>query len=269
MTAPSARLKLALTTALLFGAGCTVELQHDLEEDDANDIYVLLTKKNIDAQKIREEGGNEPRYIIKVAKKDVADAAELLREYSLPRPKAEGLGTFRKNKGMIPTQTEERAMLLEAIGGEVANALNRWPGVLEARTIVMIPEVNDLTQPDKKPLPSASVLVKYRLREDGKAPLTEDQVKSFVATTVSEMKKENVTVLMTEASLPVQDADESSRMQTVLGLRMAKASADQFKIMVAAAGLVILVMAGLTAFNFMRGGASAAAAKARREASDE
>ena len=43
-----------------------------------------------------------------------------------------GLAIFKKTKGMIPTQTEERAMFIEALGGEVSNALNRIPGVLEA-----------------------------------------------------------------------------------------------------------------------------------------
>jgi type III secretion protein J len=60
-------------------------------------------------------------------------------------------------------------MFIEALAGEVSNALNRVPRVLEARTIVMIPEVNDLTQPDKKPQPSASVFIKYAPEDEGAA----------------------------------------------------------------------------------------------------
>ena len=52
----------------LFLSACTVELQHDLTEDDANDIYVLLQRNGIEAKKLKEEGGNEPKYIISVAK---------------------------------------------------------------------------------------------------------------------------------------------------------------------------------------------------------
>src|SRR4051812_25476337 len=105
---------LSASLALVLSA-CSVELQHDLTEDDANDIYVLLHNKGIDAKKLKEEGGNEPKYIISVAKQDVADAAQHLRDYALPRPKADGLGVFKKMKGMIPTQTEERAMFIEAL----------------------------------------------------------------------------------------------------------------------------------------------------------
>lgn len=246
--------RLAVAAVLLVLSGCTVQLQHDLAEDDANDIYVLLQKNGIDARKDREEGGNEPRYVITVAKADIARAAELLRDYALPRPKADGLAIFKKSKGMIPTQTEERAMFIEALGGEVSNALNRVPGVLEARAIVMIPEVNDLTQPDKKPLPTASVFIKYRPVREGKVPVDVEAVRAFVATAVPEMRKENVTVLLTLASDPESEHNPENELKSVLGLRMTAASAGQFKSMVGITGLLVLVMAGLTAWNLVRGG---------------
>jgi type III secretion protein J len=256
--------------AVLLLSGCTVELQHDLTEDDANDIYVLLQRNGIEARKLKEEGGNEPKYIISVAKQDVADAATLLREYSLPRPKADGLGVFKKMKGMIPTQTEERAMFIEALGGEVSNSLNRIPGVLEARTIVMIPEVNDLTQPEKKPLPTASVFIKYRPLADGKPPLSDTDVREFVAAAVPEMKKEAVKVLMTPAALPDSETSSENRMQTIAGLRMTKSSAEQFKLFAGLGGLLVVVMGGIVVWSFMRGGGSSSSSgRSRSKATAE
>ncbi len=237
-------------------SGCTVELQHDLTEDDANDIYVLLQRNGIEAKKLKEEGGNVPKYIISVGKQDVADAAQLLRDYALPRPYVDGLGVFKKMKGMIPTQTEERAMFIEALGGEISNSLNRIPGVLEARVIVMIPETNDLTQPEKKPMPSVSVFIKYRAASDEKAsaPVTEAEVKEFVATAVPELRKEAVTVMMKRAGAVESDpnAPAAERNQTVFGMRMPKQSADLFKVVVGVGALLMLAMAGLTAFAFIR-----------------
>jgi type III secretion protein J len=142
-------------------------------------------------------------------------------------------------------------MFIEALAGEVSNALNRIPGILEARTIVMIPEVNDLTQPDKKPLPSASVFLKYTA-EDGKAPVTETEIREFVANSVSELRKENVKILMTEAKMAAAETDLDKRMQSVLGLRMEKASADTFKVMVAINALLFLGLAGIAAFLVIR-----------------
>ncbi len=246
---------LGASLALVLSA-CSVELQHDLTEDDANDIYVLLQRKGIDAKKLKEEGGNEPKYIISVAKADVATAAQALRDYALPRPKADGLGVFKKMKGMIPTATEERAMFIEALGGEISNALNRIPGVLEARCIVMIPEVNDLTQPDKKPMPSASVFIKYRVGADMKPPVDISEVKDFVTTAVPELRKESIKVLMTPAAAPEDEADPGNRLVSVMGFQMSKGSADSFKVMVAVGAMLILAMVGLTVFAFTRKPAS-------------
>ncbi len=231
-------------------SACTVNLHHDLNEEDANDIYVLLTKAQIDTTKLREGEGKDARYVIAVPKGDVERAAALLRKHSLPRPHAEGLGIFKQTKGMIPTQTEERAMFLEALGGEVSNALNRVPGILGARTIVMIPEVNDLTQPDKKPMPSASVLITY-LKVDGKPPLGADDIREFVSRAVPELKPENVKVLMTEQLLVIEDPEEE-RMVRILGIRVDKASAGTLKAMLAIFAVLFLAMAGVTAFLALR-----------------
>ncbi|MBK7860064.1 MAG: type III secretion protein [Archangiaceae bacterium] len=241
-----------LLAAVLFSA-CSVELQHDLSEDDANDIYVKLQNEGINATKDRDEsGGNEIRYKITVAKADVAGATTVLRKYALPRPRAHGLAAFREGKGMIPTATEERAMFVEALAGEVSNSLNRYPGVLEAKVIVNIPEVNDLTQPDKKPLPSASVFIKYSegMRQP---PLDKDAVRRFVAMAVSELPENRVEVLFTPDK---QDelGDKTERIVNVLGIMVSRGSADQLKIMIGVGAFLMMAMAGLLAFTFIRGG---------------
>jgi type III secretion protein J len=166
-------------------------------------------------------------------------------------------------KGMIPTQTEERAMFIEALGGEVSNALNRIPGVLEAKTIVMLPENNDLTQPEKKPLPSASVLIKY-MAVDGKAPVAIDDIQSFVANAVPELKKDNVKVLMTEAKF-VTEVSEEPRLQRVMGVNIDKASAGTFKAIIGVFALLFIAMAGLTAFMVVRKPAARPAPRAKTQ----
>jgi type III secretion protein J len=241
--------RLIVAVALML-SGCSVNLQHDMNEDDANEIYVLLQKKSIDAVKHKEGEGKEARFIISVPKADVATAAELLREHSLPRSKADGLAIFKQTKGMIPTQTEERAMFIEAIGGEISNALGRIPGVLEARTIVMIPEVNDLTQPDKKPMPSASVLLKY-ISVEGRPPVPAEDIQGFVANAVPELKKEFVKVLMTESKF-VTEINDEPRFQRFLGVNVEKSSATTFKAIMGAFALLLIAMGGVVAFLVIR-----------------
>ncbi len=239
--------------ALALATGCTIDLQHDLTEQDANEIYVLLSKNGIPAAKEKEEGGNEVRFRISVAKADAAQAAELLRSYSLPRPVEKGLSHFAKG-GMVPTATEERAMLLKALGGEVSNALNQVDGVLEARAIVMIPENNDLTQPEDRPKPSASVFIKYRPGPKNEPPIRREDVQQFVATAVPELKPDAVTVLLAPAQAPMADVTAESRLQAVMGLQMTAASVNQFRIMAAVSTLLVLASIGLAAWALMRGG---------------
>ncbi len=252
-----------LLLATFLAAGCAENLQHNLSEDDANDIYALLSESGINATKKKEESGNEPTYVISVPRQDYPAAVKLLREHSLPRPMAKGFRGIRESKGMVPTQVEERAMFLEALAGEVSNALNKVPGVLEAKTIINIPEKNDLSQPNDAPKPTASVFLKYRLGMDGKPPLSEPMIKSFVASAVEKMEPGNVTVIMTVAQSPAGDVNPEAQFKQVLGIRVAASSASEFKIMVMAAGLLILAMAGFTTWNFLRSG-NAAPSRPRR-----
>lgn len=255
---------LVFAVAAAFLGACSTNLQHDLNEDDANDIYVLLQKKGIAASKVKEGEGKDARYVISVPNADVAAAAELLREHSLPRPRADGLAIFKQTKGMIPTQTEERAMFIEALAGEVSNALNRIPGVLEARTIVMIPEVNDLAQADKKPLPSASVLIKYMPQEDKGTPVSIDDVQSFVANAVPEMKKESVKVIMTEAKFVTEKSD-ADQFKTHFGIKVHQNSAGTLKALIGVFALLFLLMAGVTAFMAIRKPGGKPAPRGRQE----
>jgi type III secretion protein J len=262
MNSPSL-LRLLPVGAALVLIGCAEDLEHNLTEQDANEILVLLQENGIDSSKRKEEGGNEPTFVIRVGKGDYRQAAKLLSQYSLPHPKSPGLEIFLQTKGMIPTQTEERAMLMQALGGEVSKALQKVDNVLEVRTIVNVPENNDLTQPDKKPLPSAAVLVKYRANVEGKQPLNDIDLRNFVARSLPDMRAENVAVIQVAAQLPTAEVTAESRMQEVLGLQMSKASADTFRVAAGVTALVILVMAAFTAWSFMRSGTQAPKARPR------
>lgn len=247
-------LRLLAVCALVLVSGCTIDLQHNLSEQDANDIYVLLNENGISAKKQKEEGGNEPTYMITVPKQDASQAAKLMREYSLPRPASTGFADVAKSSGMIKTAVEERAIMLNAVSGEVTRALNQVDGILESHVIVQIPEKNDLSQPDKVPMPTASAFVKYRATLDGKPPIDEVLVKRFVATSVENLKPESVTVIMSQAQPPSADVNPESRLQDFMGLRITASSLAQLKLMLSVAALLILALAGFTAWTFARGG---------------
>lgn len=254
MTVRTLTTRLPLLVLLVAAVGCSVPLQHDLSEQDANDIYVLLNENGIAANKTRIESGQVPTYIISVSKGDATQGARLLREHALPRPRKDGLGVFQRLKGMVPTQSEERGIMLEALGGEVANVFNEIDGVLMAQAIVSLPQITDLTQPEHRPKPAASVFIKYRPGIDGKPPLTVEQVQRFSSRAVQELEPEQVEVLMKPGLPPMADMEPGARMQQVLGLQMTAASASTFKLYAAGALLLILALAGVSGWMLTRTG---------------
>lgn len=256
MTHRSSKL-VAPLLALFLVTGCSIELQHGLTEEDANEIYVLLSKNGINATKVATGEGKDMMFTIVVSKSDAAQSAELLRGNSLPRPMEMGFNHFAKGS-MVPTAAEERAMMLKSVAGEVSNALTKVDGVLEARVIVNIPENNDLTQPENKPATTASVMIRYRPTLEGKPPLSEKDVQQFVASAVQELKPEKVTVLLTPALAPVAETNPENRLQDVFGLRMTAASASEFRVVVALVSVFVLGIIGLAAWVLMRGGGGAA-----------
>jgi type III secretion protein J len=128
----------------------------------------------------------------------------------------------------------------------------------------MIPEREDLATPEKKPQPSASVFIKYRLNADGKPPLSPDDIRKFVASAVGrDLQPSNVSVIMTAAQPPSADVP-ASRLQDVLGFRMTASSAGTFRLMVGIITAIVLGMAGFTTWNFLRGPGSTSLTGTRR-----
>jgi type III secretion protein J len=113
-------------------------------------------------------------------------------------------------------------------------------------------------------MPSASVMIRYRPSLEGKPPVTEKDVQTFVSSAVQELKPDRVTVLLTPGLPPSAETNPESRLQDVFGLRMTAASASQFRVLVAIVSIFVLAMIGLSAWVLMRGGSGGAARPARR-----
>src|SRR5262249_8045007 len=98
-------LPIVVATAL---AACSVDIQHGLDEGEANQIIVVLDNAGTPAPKEREEG-RPPTWKVRVPSSEATRAWQVLRAQELPRNRARGFEVFSKG-GLIPTQTEERAL---------------------------------------------------------------------------------------------------------------------------------------------------------------
>lgn len=242
--------------AILLSA-CQVEIQHELSEKEANEILVLLERKGISVKKEHEEGGKEPTWKISVPKAHAATAAMLLKENELPRPRTPGMEIFNKGS-LIPTATEERAMYLQALQGDLSRTLSSVAGVLDARVHINIPQLDDLSDRSEKPKPTASVLVRFRsATEPGKKtasgpPLSDKQIQEIVSRAVQDLTPESVSVVMTAAVMPGGTDDLAPRSVDVMGIRMDQGSVGNFRILLVVLIGIILAESGWLLFKSLR-----------------
>jgi type III secretion protein J len=190
------QLLLVFCSLLLLGACVTHELQTDLTEQDAQEIVVLLNEHGIEASAARgvgEKKGEEKwSVVVRGGDQNLARAWRVLQENGLPREKDKSLEDVFANSGMIPTATEEKARLLVGISGEINRTLKSVAGIVDARTLVVLPDSSPLLDKSERVPPTASVLIKYRGQE---IPLNEDDVKKLVARAVEGLQPENVAVV--------------------------------------------------------------------------
>lgn len=146
--------------ALALGGCADEEILHGLAEAQANEVLVALDEAEIPASKRREDGA-DAGWMISVAPGDAGRAQRVLAERSLPRARPAGFAEVFSKGSMVPTPTEEHALYLHALGGELARSVEAIDGVVEARVHLGLPQPDPL-RPGERPSPRAAVLVKCR-----------------------------------------------------------------------------------------------------------
>lgn len=199
------KLLVILLIALAFTACRKLDLYHDLTEEEANDMMVVLYQEGIGVNKVKEVRQNEVFWTIQVDPKRVSDARRLLVEHNLPRKRELGLSGVYKDKGLIPTPDEQKARYLLALKGEIINSLQKIPDVLDADVVINIPTPEEFaTSETKEKRPTASVIIKAKPTTTSASSLTESKIQQFVANTVENLNPRDVSVIITYISVPRQ-----------------------------------------------------------------
>jgi type III secretion protein J len=187
---------LVVTLALLAGCGGEAVL-HGLAEVQANDVLVALEDEGVRATKARGDGA-DAGWTVSVAPSDAARARRLLAEHGLPRARPAGFGEVFAKGSMVPTPTEEHALYLHALGGELARSIEAIEGVVETRVHVGLPQPDPL-RPGARGAPRAAVLVKCRAASCPTVRALEDGIRALVAGAADGMDPAAVSVVVTEA----------------------------------------------------------------------
>jgi type III secretion protein J len=188
-----------IAAALLCGAGCSLELEHGLDERQANQVATLLESAGIAADKSIEDGAGNT-FKITVPRADAPRAFALIESHDLPRRGQKGLAETFSGGGILPSAVEERARLGAALSAELEHTLEGLPGVTAARVHLALPEVDALSGEGARPRPTASVL----LKSTTPLPIADSDVKKLVAGAVNGLQAADVSVVM--ANVPAAEA---------------------------------------------------------------
>jgi len=190
-----------LLTLLLLAAGCGPDaLVHGVEEGQANQILVALDEAGIHAEKERDEGG-EGTWRVEVDAADAGRAHRILAERELPRSRPPGFGEVFGKGSMVPTPTEERALYLHALSGELARSVEAIDGVIEARVHLALPSQDPL-RAEPAPPGRAAVLLKARAGTRPRLEALAPGIQSLVAGAVAGLEAAAVSVVVAEAAPP-------------------------------------------------------------------
>ena len=231
-------LPLLVLAATLSGCG-EEELLHGLDEVQANEILVALDEGGLAAEKRRGDG-SDAQWTVSVSASDAARAHRILAERELPRPRPPGFGEVFGKGSMVPTPTEEHALLLHALAGELSRSVESIDGIVEARVHLGLPQPNPF-RPGTRPPPRGAVLVKCRPASCDAVRALEPGIRALVSGAADGLEASAVSVVIAPgAAAPPATATPSRRSPLLLGLA-------------ALAGLGAAGLAGTAARAHLRG----------------
>ena len=207
-----------LSCCLVVLSACATQVQHGLEERDANEIVSALVARGFDAHKVPEKG-KKPTWAIEVDEAEATEAMRVLTELKLPRPARLKTQTLAANAGLIDTPSAERLRQLEAQEGDIEEALETMDGVTSAAVELVVPGA---PRPGQPMVPSkASVLL--RVHPDALERLQQQrtELRALVAAAVDGLKMEEVVLVVDPvaiAPLPPRTAGSQTMRPLIIAL---------------------------------------------------
>ncbi len=208
---------LLLFTLLLSACSPRVDVYSNLSESQANTILATLLKRGIEAEKILAGDG----FTISVKEEQLIQALEILKENSLPEEDFQSLGSIFSGQGMVSTASEEQSRLTYAISQELSNTFSKIDGVLSARVHIVLAKVDAVNNTST----NASAAVFIRHNPDSLVVNYIPKIKELTASSVADLKVENVSVMLVPAredvTVPVEMAETPISNKTLILMLLA------------------------------------------------
>jgi type III secretion protein J len=228
-----------LAVALSSAAACSVPVAANLDENDANQAVVVLSRGGVGADKERDPE-HEGRFRVSVTRNEASAAISLLAEENLPPRVSPGVLEALGTGGVVPSRLAEHAKWTTGIAGDLERSFATVDGVLSARVHLSVPPRETLDPEAQQDLPSASILLRYR---GATPPIASGEVQRLVAGAVPSLAPDHVNVVMTAS--PAGRAPERDLVR--FGpVSVTRGSAPAMRVLAGAAALLnLLLVAGL------------------------
>lgn len=227
-----------------------------IEEKEANEIIVLLSNKGIDAEKVANVqgsgggGGGQKASLWDIAVKsdETTTAMSILNNAGFPRPKSQNLLNIFKDSSLVPTDLGEKIRYQAGLASQISSTIRNIDGILNADVLLSIPDPDPLNPNAPKKDITASVYVKHSgVLDDPNSGLA-TKIKNLVASSVSGLKTENVTLVpdrarfsdLAQGSITRSDVDVD--YVTLWSITIAKSSVTTFRIIFFTFCILILLM---------------------------
>lgn len=207
--------QVVLGAVLIIVSGCRSQVQHGLEERDANEIVSVLVGRGFDVQKVAEKG-KKPTWAIELDDDHVTDALRVLTELKLPRRQRTTTKDLTTQGGLIETPAVERLRQLEGEEGDIEQALETMDGVVSADVELVVPPP---PRPGQPASPSkAAVLV--RVTQDSLERFEQQRasLRALVAASVEGLKPDDVVLHIDPVAQQVVLAAPPSQEKGLRGL---------------------------------------------------
>lgn len=222
----------------LVGCANMTTVANNVNEREANEIVVLLQSKGIDAHKMQAAATTtgaaqkETMWDIQVPAAQITDALAILNQAGLPRARGTKLLDLFGDKGLVPSDMQDRIRYQEGLSEQLAMTIQKMDGIIDANVQITFPSSEE--EAERNPM-TASVYVKHRGVLDNPNSLLITKIKRLISSAVPGLTIENVTVvadraLYADIAFPTgKGAEEEHYVVSIWGVSVAKESASLFR----------------------------------------
>ncbi len=222
----------AIVLLVLLASACRSQIQHGLDERDANEAVSALVGRGFDARKVQEKG-KKPTWAIELDDEHATDALRVLTELKLPRPARTTTREVTSQSALIETPGAERLRQMEALEGDIEQMIEAMDGVASAGVELVVPAPS---RPGQVALPSkASALIRVHPSAFERLQQQQAAIRALIAGSVDGLKADDVVVLLdpvtSQVTTPIVVVATTDRLRSVvvvMGLSLSALAAALF-----------------------------------------